>query len=551
MADTLSPLNAQTAPAMLAADATSSGVTGGLGGIQQTLVSHRRIVMFTASLLMLIGFIGLMLWSSETPYEPVYSGMDEKDAASIVEALQKEHIPYRLEGSGTILIPADQVHAARLKLAGQDLAPKTAIGFEIFDRSGQFGISDFSQKINLQRAMQGELARTIEVLPKVTAARVHLVMPKESAFIERERKASASVMLRVRGGARLAKKSVIAIQNLVAAGVPGLESEAVTVVDSSGNLLSADEKEAAMGAGQSQQEYQNQLERRMEERLTGMLEQLVGVGQTVVRVTSSIDREHVEQHNKSYNPDEQVLRSSSLVEENRSSSSSSPLGVPGMASNTPGGNPAISSDGTVGGATTASTPADSASRREQTSNYEISIRDEHRIIPFGTIKKLTVAVVVGGNYTGEEKTFVPRSAEELKAIRTLVERAVGFDEDRGDLVEVQSLPLMDISSGGDDTALTDAENKTFYIELARYLVATIALILLGWFLLRPMAQRIQSINRAEDEANAALAAVNSGAPGGMLTAASFANLEVMERARLTIAAEPDRAVKVIDEWVNH
>ncbi len=511
--------------------------------LQNSLISHRRILLFVAGTLMLVGFLSLMLWSSETPYRPIYTGMNEKDASAIVEMLQKEHVPYKLQGGGTVLVPADMVYAMRLKLASQDMMPGSGSGFEIFDRSNEFGISDFTQKINLQRAQQGELARTIEVLPQVTAARVHLVMPKESAFADHDRKASASVMLQLMGSKRMPKKTVEAIQSLVAASIPELDKSAVTIVDSSGNLLSSKDDPQAAGEGESMKNYQSQMEKRMENRLTTMLEQVVGAGQAVVRVSAKINREYVEQNSKKYNPDEQVLRSQSSTEENRTSVKASASGVPGVASNTPGTNPQVATPGAE-----KNSPSERASRRDETNNYEISSTTEHRIIPFGSIDKLSVAVIVGGSFTADSegaKTFVPRGKSELKSLQNLVRGAMGYDEDRGDTVELQSMPLLDISSLPDAEALQSTENKAFYLEVVRYGLVGVALFLLAWFLLRPLAQRITATEEVSEEtsANAALAYQPA------LSDEARARLEKMERTRQAVSHNPERAGKVLNEWV--
>lgn len=544
MAESLTP--ATQTPSMQPAPEPVQGA-GATIQIPHVLAKYRRLLLFAAGSLMLAGFIGLVLWSSETPYRAVYAGMSEKDAAAIVEILQKEHIPYRLEGSGTVMVPADQVYQVRLKLAGQGVAPSGNTGFEVFDQNNEFGLSDFTRKVNLQRALQGELARTIEVIPQVQAARVHLVLPKESAFAERDRKASASVMLQISGGQRLPKKTVTAIQNLVAASIPELDPGAVTVVDSSGTMLSGNDKQAPMSEGQSMQEYQARLERNIEQRIAGMLEQIVGPGQAVVRVSSMINREYIEQNSTRFNPDEQVLRSQKSIEEKHSSTGASqaPMGVPGMASNTPGANPAVTADGSVA---TASAPRDEANRSEVLNNYEISSTQEHRIVPFGSIKKLSVAVIVGGHYTtGEDgkQVFTPRSEEELASIRQLVERAMGYDENREDSLEVQSLPLMDISSSADEEALQAAENKAFYLQIARYSMAALALVLLALFVLRPLAKRLAS----NDDAAVASPAQTLPEPAQMSPEA-YQRLANLERLRQSVTHEPDRASKVLREWVD-
>lgn len=421
------------------------------------------------------------------------------------------------------------------------MMPGNGSGFEIFDKNNEFGISDFAQKVKLQRALQGELSRTIEVLPQVTAARVHLVMPKESAFADRDRKATASVMLQLIGSQRLPKQTISAIQSLVAAAIPGLDRGLVTVVDSSGNLLSVSDEEQPSSEGQSMQEYQVSLERRLEGRLTGMLEQVVGSGQAVVRVTTAINREHVEQNSQRYNPDEQVIRSQKTVTESRTATDTMPIGVPGVASNTPGANPTVLSDGSVA---SAAAPGEQANRSESTRNYEISLTSERKVIPYGSINKMSVAVIVGGTFTKDDagnETFVPRDKAELKGLRTLVERAIGYDEDRGDSVEIQSMPLLDISSSADSEALDAAENKVFYLEIARYGVAGLALLLMAWFLLKPLSQRLSAGALDESESS------GRGLPS--LSDEAYARLEQMERTRSAVITNPERANKVINQWM--
>ncbi|MDX8387008.1 MAG: flagellar basal-body MS-ring/collar protein FliF [Ghiorsea sp.] len=544
MAEGLTPQTGQRNPALQGqqGEVLSGRVEGEipLSSVQHVLMQNRRVILFIAAALMFLGFVGLMVWSSESPYRAIYSGMDEKDAAAIVELLQKEKIPYKLQGSGSVLVPEDQIYAVRLKLASADMMPGNGEGFELFDRANEFGVSDFTQKVNLQRAMQVELSRTIEVLPIVSAARVHLVLPKESAFAERDRKASASVMLKLTGNKKLGANSVEAIQNLIASAVAELDRSAVTVVDSSGNLLSSKDEAQSSGEGQGMMDYQSKLEQGYEVRLTSMLEQVVGSGQAVVRVTTAINREYVESNAKIFNPDEQVLRSSKNVEEGRKAVDSVPMGVPGMTSNNPD---TVNPDGSVA---SREPPSEEATRKENTANYEISSKTEHRITPFGSIEKVSIAVIVGGSYTeGEkgEKTFVPRGDEELKALKNLISTASGFNEDRGDTIEVQSLPLMDLS-GTTDMEMEGAIDKTFYLEVLRYLLAAIALIVVALFVMRPLAKRISESK--EQEMNA-LGLDSKGAP---IQGLESEHVEQMNRARAAVLKNPDRASKVVNEWVS-
>lgn len=520
---------------------TIDGSAPPLLNMQNMMLKHRRIILFFAASLMFVGFVGLMLWSSETPYRTVYSGMDEKDAAEIVGLLEKEKIPYKLQGGGTVLVPEDQIYAVRLKLASADMMPSNGEGYELFDRSNEFGISDFTQKINLQRAMQVELSRTIEVIPMVSAARVHLVLPKESAFAERERKASASVMLKLMGNKKMSQQIVNAIQNLVASAVPELSSDAVTVVDSSGNLLSSAEGNQPSGEGQSMMDYQSKMEKGYEIRLTSMLEQVVGAGQAVVRVTAQINREHLESSANIYNPDEQVLRSSKSIEEQRKAVDSVPMGVPGMASNNP--DSVVAADGPVG---TQSAPSEQATRNENVMNYEISSKTEHKIIPFGTLQKLSIAVIVGEivktNEAGEI-THSPRTPESLKALENLVVSAVGLNEDRGDTIEIQSMPLLDLS-GSSDVLMDGFGDRALYFEIARYGMAALALLLVAWFIMRPMAKRMLTIETREEDA---LPLDLQGFTSGNIESE---HVQKMNKTRQAVLSNPDRASRVVNEWVS-
>ncbi len=520
---------------------TVDGTAQSIPHAQNLLIKNRKLILFFAAALMFVGFVGLVMWSSETPYRAVYSGMDEKGAADIVELLEKEKIPYKLQGGGTVLVPENEIYVVRLKLASADILPSNGEGFELFDRSNEFGISDFTQKINLQRAMQVELSRTIEVLPMVSAARVHLVLPKESAFAERERKASASVMLKLMGNKKLSQQTVSAIQNLVASAVPELQNDAVTIVDSSGNMLSPSEGEQPSGEGQSMMDYQNKLEKGYEVRLTSMLEQVVGSGQAVVRVTALINREHIESSANIFNPDEQVLRSSKSIEEQRKAIDSLPMGVPGMASNNP--ESVVNADGSIGAQ---QAPSEQATRNENVMNYEISNKTEHRIIPFGTLEKLSIAVIVGQfekvNEAGEV-SYESRSPENLKALESLVSNAVGLNEDRGDTIEIQSMPLLDIS-GASDVTMDELSDTAMYFEMARYAMAALALLLVAWFIMRPMAKHMLTFEENEPDA---IPLDMQGFTSGIIESE---HVQQMNQARKAVLNNPDRASRVVNEWVS-
>ncbi|MDX8401452.1 MAG: flagellar M-ring protein FliF C-terminal domain-containing protein, partial [Mariprofundaceae bacterium] len=237
------------------------------------------------------------------------------------------------------------------------------------------------------------------------------------------------------------------------------------------------------------------------------------------------------------------LRSQKTIEESRDSrGGAAAMGVPGLASNTPGTNPAVAPDGSVA---TPQPPRETANRRENVNNYEISTTIEHRIVPFGAVKRLSVAVVVGGKPgKAEASGFTPRDEQELAAIRKLVERAIGFDEDRGDAVDVRSMPLMDIGSPADAEALAAAERKAFWLQMARYGLAALALMMLALFVLRPLAARLRESARATEPET------GSGGELPRLSADAFERLASLEQVRQRVASDPDRASRVLREWVD-
>ncbi|MFQ5356677.1 MAG: flagellar basal-body MS-ring/collar protein FliF [Mariprofundaceae bacterium] len=543
------PQDSSVSPVKANATATTNnqaGISGKLAAYPSLpeLFRNPRVVMAVVGFSVLLGIIGIGYWSVQKPYQLLFNGMTQSEASQVVSILQKEHVPYRLEGANMVMVPSDRVYALRLRLAGQGITPGQGVGFEIFDKDFSFNSTDFTRQVNLQRALQGELARTIQVLPNVISARVHLVMSKDSAFLKRERKASASVMLKLVGQQSLSRETANAIQNLVAASVPNMGTDAVTIMDSAGHLLSLKHKEesSSLNLNQKLQDYQDHLEAKLEKRLTAMLEQVVGLGQAVVRVTALLNRSEIERQIEQFNPDEVVIRSENVTDEKSSSMDSGAKGVPGVASNTPGANQR--------GGSPVSTNGEKASRNEMLKNYEISSTKEHQVIPSGALKQLSVAVIVGGKkIKGDDDTevFQPRGDSEIQAIRALVQRAAGFDEQRGDTIEVQSLPLINISSDDDAVALQESEQRAFILEMIRYGVIALVLLLIAWFILRPLASMMRGQSKEVEDAGA----VDKEAMGyddlKALTAAPV--ISPIDKVRLALDTQPERATQVLREWI--
>ncbi len=420
----------------------------GLGQVRDLwsgLTAAQRAVLVGVTLGLFVGLGALLFWAGTPEYGVLYAGLPLEDAADVAEQLRADGVPFRLEGGGrTVLVPADKVYDLRLSLAGQGIPKGGVVGFEIFDRSG-FGMTDFAQKVNYTRALEGELTRTIRGLDGVDGVRVHLVMPERRLFEAEARPASASVVLQLRPGRRLTAKQVRGIVHLVASSVEGLEPDGVTVVDSRGTVLYQSEGDAPALLAASQLEYKRAYEKDVERRVRELLERVTGPGGAVVRVAAEFDFSRVQETSETYDPEAVAVRSEERVSEN-STGPAGPAGVPGVASNVPGSDVAQGVQGqNQPGAGAGGEPA-SSSRETETVNYEVSKTVRRVEREAGYLKRLSVAVAVDGTYKepaeeGGAREFVPRPPEELDQIQALVEKAVGADPARGDAVEVTSIPF--------------------------------------------------------------------------------------------------------------
>jgi len=448
---------------------------GGLTGTQRGVLIAATVGLFAA-------FLVLGLWAGTPEYGVLYGKLAVDDAGRVVERLKTEGVPYRLEDGGrTVLVPTDRVYDLRLLLAGEGIPQGGVVGFEIFDQSG-FGMTDFAQKVNFTRALEGELTRTIRRLQGVEGARVHLVLPERRLFEAQSEPASASVVLQLAGGRALTAKQIQGVVYLVASSVQGLTAERVTVVDTQGNVLyQASGEEPGLLAG-NQLEYKRTYEKEVERRVREMLERVVGTGAAVVQVAAQFDFDRVEETSEVFDPEAVVVRSEERQSET-SSGVAGPSGVPGVGSNV-GGTP-----GATGGSPTTS------NRETETVNYEVSKTVTRVQRNPGTLRRLSVAVAVDGNYRETEgggKEFVPRSAEELAQIRGLVEKAVGHDAQRGDAVEVTSIPFRPAEPVETAQGFWRPE---FLVPIARFAAAAFVALVLLFGVFRPLLRWLASASR--------------------------------------------------------
>lgn len=393
------------------------------GGMTQS----QRVLFLLVSTALFAGLITLFLYSGKPDYAPLFRSTDPQEAGRVVDALRELNIPYRLSSGGTVVeVPQDKLYEARMKLAQKGF-PSKGTGFEIFDK-GTFGLTSFLQRVNYQRALQGELERTIATLAEVEAARVHIVLPEERLFAEEEKEPTASVVLRLRPGATLKEAQIEAIAHLVANSVEGLRPERVAIIDDQGNILASGTKEGVTllslaNLTAAQLEIKREVEEVLARRIQTMLESVLGARQAVVRVSADLNFERREGEKETFEPvleGEGIVRSTKETEERYQGTATPPGGTAGVASNIP-----IYAE--PEGRGTQSTYA----RRESTVNYEVNRILERFSSSPGRIERLSVAVLVD--------SMLPQEA--VEKVRSVVQAAAGLDFARGDTLIVEVLPF--------------------------------------------------------------------------------------------------------------
>jgi len=437
-----------------------------LRNLVKNLPAHKMIVLVSLVGGTLVGFIWLMLWTGNPDYQLLYSNLSPEDAGSIVAKLKDQKIPYRISANGNaILIPEEKLYETRLELASQGLPQGGGVGFEIFDNT-KIGMTEFVQNVNYQRALQGELSRTISGFSEVENSRVHIVMPSKSLFIEDQEPASASVVLSFRPGRYLNRDQVYGIVHLVSSSVAGLSPENVTIVDQFGKMLAGPKDGSARGQVSSDQlAFQEKVERGLEERIRTMLETALGENKAIVRVSCSLDFKQHERTEERYDPENTVIRSEQLVSANSASGETIPAGIPGFASNIPTSETATIQGGGPG-----------FSKEDRTVNYEIGKVTSHIIEPMGRLSMISVAVLVDGSYKrvqgtekAEEWTYSPRTEEEMAKYENIVKGAINFDSSRGDTVQVVNIPFEKGKLAGDSQEIGDGKEGPSFFSYQKYL----------------------------------------------------------------------------------
>jgi len=530
-----------------------------LGGILDFLkgLGAPRLTAMLAVTLTLVGFFGFVAMRvSDSGMVPVFADLTLQDSSAVIKELEAQAIPYQTTRDGTaILVPTDQVARIRMKLAEQGLPAGGGVGWEIFDKGDGLSSTSFLQNVNRLRALEGELARSIRSLDRVGAARVHLVIPERPLFARDAPKPTASIVLRVSGD--LGQGQVRAIVHLVASAVQGLDPQAISIVDESGRLLADGASMGEDGLPAGALEREAAFEKRMKDQVQGIVERVVGPGRARAEINAAFDYSKVTNTADLFDPESRVIRSTQTREEESDSTEGQATvsvanELPNQQNNAESGN-----------------NRETASKTDETVNYEISRTTRTEVLEAGRLKKISVAVLVDGIYSNDQSgsvTYAPRSQEELDSIAALVRSAIGFDQGRGDQIEVVNLRFAEPPG---ITPIADASGlgllgvtKEDLMRLIELTVLGIVSLLVLFLVVRPLVRRALTADpRAVQEAPAALAAPASpaapalGSPeptarmieiaqvNGKVHAQSLAKVgELAER-------NPNETVSIIRQWL--
>lgn len=519
-------MNASTA-------ATTEQEKKGFGDLLARLRANPRIPLIVAAAAVVAIVIAMVLWAKQPSYSVLYNNLTDEDGGAIVTQLTQMNIPYRFaENGGALMVPEANVHELRLRLAQQGLPKGGSVGFELLDKE-KFGISQFSEQVNYQRALEGELARTIESLGPVKSARVHLAMPKPTLFVREQKAPSASVTLTLQPGRALDEGQIQAIAHMVSSSVAGLPPGNVTVVDQTGRLLTRSDS-AGRDLNDAQLKYASEVEARYQQRIEAILNPILGQGNVHAQVTAQINFDTAEQTDEKYqpnaNPSNSAIRSRQTSTSDQSGSPY-PGGVPGALSNqpapantapvtTPNNNAANGQNANGQNANgqnnaannanqTTSTAAASAgptnSRRDDTVNYELDRTIRHTKVNVGDVQRLSVAVVV--NFRADDKgKAVALNEQQLKQIEDLTREAMGYSQNRGDSINVVNSQFN--TTEPVTTDLPFWQQQSFFDQLmnaGKWLLIALAAFILYRKLVRPHLVRKQAAEKAAAEAVAARA----------------------------------------------
>jgi flagellar M-ring protein FliF len=446
-----------------------------------------KLAAMAVALVVVVGFFGIMMSRmSGQELQVLYAELDVQDANQIVGQLQLMNIAFEVVDDGkTIKVAPTDVGKARIKMAEAGLPRAGNVGYEIFDKEQAFGTSNFVQNISRVRALEGELSRTIASIDIVRNARVHLVLPERELFSRDKQDPSASIFLQLASGARLSKTQILAIQHLVSSAVPGLSVNGVSIIDDKGNLIArGQENSEDTLAVETAEEARVAYELRAKNQIEGMLENIVGFGKARATVSAELNFDKTTKNSESFDPESQVARSVQTVDEAETSSEKE--NNVSVQNNLPEAAP---------GAGAKSDNVRNSKRTEETTNFEISRVVTNEVRQTGTVKRLSVAVLIDGIYAEDKDgkpAYTPRTEDQISQIETLVKSAIGYDANRGDTVEIVNMQFAALTDGSEDIKLGFWDKLDFsqYVRLGETLVMALVGLLVVLLVVRPLMQRL-------------------------------------------------------------
>ena len=457
-----------------------------------------RLIIFGGVLVALLLFFGFFITKFSSPsMETLYGQLDKSDSQRILAQLEIMGIKYELKENGTqVLVPRESISEVRLKLADQGLPGSGVIGYEIFDKSNSVGATNFLQNINYLRALEGELARTIEYLNNVKSARIHLVLPKRELFSREKQAPSASIFLNMKGTIRLTAEQISSIQHLVAAAIPSLSPSSISIIDNKGKLLAAGFKESDPSAAMATkvEERREALERRLSLMIEELIEKTVGFGKVRAEVNARMDFDRINTQEERYDPEGQVIGSTQTIEESSSNKEAEGMSPVTVGTNLP--------DASTGSGESQNSTA-SENRTEEVVNFKNSKKITNHVREAGIIKQLSVAVLIDGVRSKEEDgqlTYQERPAKQMELLATLVKGAIGYDADRGDVVEVINMEFAHLNVLEGETELFLGLMKNDILRLAEIVVMLIVALLVILLVVRPLISRVFEASQTAAEA---------------------------------------------------
>jgi len=425
------------------------------------LGASQRLTVLAATFVLVAGLVAAAVWSSHTDYGLLYGGLSDTESAKVVAALTDAKVSYKVGSGGAIMVPTDQVYSMRMQMASKGIPQGDGVGFEIFDKPN-FGISDFVQRANYLRALQGELGRTISQLNEVAAARVMIVLPENRLLLEKDKYPTASVFVRVRGNSQLSPQVINSIRFLVANSVEGLKAGHVAVVDNLGNAEENSDSDSLAGISSSQLAVRRNLELYLSKKAQDMLETVLGPGQAIVRVSAEVNYDTTTTTLEKFDPDGQVVRTQTKNDENNDTSTSQNTTPTGVSANT-----VNETNGMVASAS----PVNNSKNHKTTSTIEYEIGKTTSAVTqsAGGIKRLTAAVTVAQQMegAGADRKPLARTAEQLEKLRLIVSNALGTDLARGDSIQLAELPFNDQFATEMNQQLDQQVKRDFWVDLAR------------------------------------------------------------------------------------